>query len=353
MRVLVVGNGFAGSQLAYYLAEKIDDVTVLSHHDYQTTCSTAVSAGIMLPFTGRRKVLSFKAEQILPFALEHYRRLESDTGIRLLRDISVIQWIRDAGEYNDWVAKSAAESTGKFLGTINLGGKIIGLKPAFGHVQLTYSTAVISLQLLRAVKENSKRIRYLNHPFDFENFKVTTSVSFYRNDAFDKVIFCEGFRVSQNPFWHALPFMPVKGEIIEIYAPKLELDCIYNGSIYIIPLGSYRFMVGATYNWKDIDELPSEEGLTQLKRELDLVLDCEYTVSSHAAGIRPAIQDRRPVIGFHPLYPTIGIFNGLGTKGAMLAPFYAKQLSDHIIDGKSIDEDVDVGRFKDLLVHNQ
>jgi glycine/D-amino acid oxidase-like deaminating enzyme len=350
MRVLIVGNGFAGSQLAYFLSEGKVEVTLLSYSDFHSKCSTSISAGIMLPFTGRRKVLTFNADQILPFAINHYAQLEFSSGISILNDLEVVQLIRDAGEYNDWIAKSSDTNSSGFIGTIDMGKYIDGLNNFFGFVQLRFSKSVKSLELLEAVKQQSSHVHYEEGRFNFENLQTIDSGLIYNQEYYDRLIFCEGYRVIQNPFWKNLPFMPVKGEMIEIYAPKLSLDSILNGSIYMIPKGNSRFLVGATYNWKDIDENPSESGLIQLKTEIERVLSCDFSIVSHYAGVRPAIQDRRPVIGFHPTHSCIGVFNGLGTKGAMLAPYYAKQLSDHIVNGKAIDFDVSVDRFKEIWV---
>ena len=40
------------------------------------------------------------------------------------------------------------------------------------------------------------------------------------------------------------------------------------------------------------------------------------------------------------------IFNGLGSKGVLLAPFYANQLVNHIFEAAPIDDEVNVERMK-------
>jgi flavin-dependent dehydrogenase len=52
MKVLIVGQGYAGSMLAWFLLNNGVDVTVADRNDQDG--STRVSAGIMLPVTGRR-----------------------------------------------------------------------------------------------------------------------------------------------------------------------------------------------------------------------------------------------------------------------------------------------------------
>jgi hypothetical protein len=54
-------------------------------------------------------------------------------------------------------------------------------------------------------------------------------------------------------------------------------------------------------------------------------------------------------VGFHPLKPAIGILNGMGTKGASLAPFFAHHLVQHIVYGFPITAEADVHRFSRIL----
>jgi hypothetical protein len=51
------------------------------------------------------------------------------------------------------------------------------------------------------------------------------------------------------------------------------------------------------------------------------------------------------LLGFHPRFPRLAIFNGLGTKGASLAPFWAHHFSRVLSAGVPLDPEVDIGRF--------
>jgi glycine/D-amino acid oxidase-like deaminating enzyme len=78
------------------------------------------------------------------------------------------------------------------------------------------------------------------------------------------------------------------------------------------------------------------------------VLHVPFEVIHHGAGVRPSAKYRRPFIGFHPAHPNIGIFNGMGTKGISLAPYFAEHFADHIAEGKALMAEVDVKQwFKD------
>jgi uncharacterized protein YqgC (DUF456 family) len=50
----------------------------------------------------------------------------------------------------------------------------------------------------------------------------------------------------------------------------------------------------------------------------------------------------------HPTQSNVGIFNGLGTKGVMLAPFFANQFAEHLVNNQELNEEVDIIRYSDL-----
>ena len=189
---------------------------------------------------------------------------------------------------------------------------------------------------------------------EFSGEKVESGNSFktvtYKGIQAEKIIFCEGFRSQENPYFKGIPFKLTKGEILTIRIPDLsESDLLYREIVtklgFLLPLGNGLFRVGATYNWQDLTENTTAEGLAELKLKLERLLNRPYEIVEHKAGVRPTVSDRRPLLGFHPLYPNLGIFNGLGTKGILLAPYFAQLMAIHSITGLPIDSDVDVNRY--------
>jgi glycine/D-amino acid oxidase-like deaminating enzyme len=75
-------------------------------------------------------------------------------------------------------------------------------------------------------------------------------------------------------------------------------------------------------------------------------LKIPFEVVDHQAGIRPAIADRRPVIGRHPDFKPLYIFNGLGSKGAMLTPTLAQIFINQLDSESILDKETDPSRFK-------
>ena len=74
-----------------------------------------------------------------------------------------------------------------------------------------------------------------------------------------------------------------------------------------------------------------------------------FKIIDHLASVRPATLERKPFVGIHPLQDKIGILNGMGTKGCSLAPFFARQLVNHLLNNEPIMADANVQRFKKTL----
>ena len=113
-----------------------------------------------------------------------------------------------------------------------------------------------------------------------------------------------------------------------------------------MPTGKHHFKVGATYQWDIIDEETSEKGKSELLTKLDRLIDTEYSILNHWAGVRPTVKDRRPILGIHPQNDRLAIFNGLGTKGVMLAPHFSEQMLQLLENPEAkIDDEVKLDRF--------
>jgi glycine/D-amino acid oxidase-like deaminating enzyme len=146
-----------------------------------------------------------------------------------------------------------------------------------------------------------------------------------------------------------LPLDGTKGEIIMIKAPDLHLNAIVNASLYIVPLENDFYNVGATYNWEDKTNTPTEVGKKELVDKLKEIISCDFEIISHKAGVRPTVKDRRTLIGKHPDQNNMFILNGLGTRGVLLAPFLAKLLFEFIEYNSEIDQHYSVSRYDKLF----
>ena len=172
----------------------------------------------------------------------------------------------------------------------------------------------------------------------------------YYNGIEETIIYCEGFNAINNPYFNYLPFSPVKGELLDIKIHEINIQEIINQGAFVIPLGDDVYRLGATYSWHELDFIPTEQGRNELMGKYQKLMKPEMKIGSHRAGVRPATKDRRPFIGMHPEFENVGIFNGLGSKGVSLAPYFAKQFVDFLVNDKELHPEVNINRFASLYL---
>jgi glycine/D-amino acid oxidase-like deaminating enzyme len=141
----------------------------------------------------------------------------------------------------------------------------------------------------------------------------------------------------------------MKGEILDLIIPDFYQDRVFIRGGFLIPFGNSHYRAGATYDGKNINEEVTEEAETNVLQRLEKYLKADYSVNKQFAGVRPAVKDRRPLLGTHPLHPNVHLFNGFGSKGSSLAPLMANQFIDSIENGRSIPEECDLQRFRSML----
>ncbi len=185
-----------------------------------------------------------------------------------------------------------------------------------------------------------------NEKFEYEKLTLQPDSISYNDVSAQKIIFCEGPSADQNPYFQNLKFKHSKGEILELKIPELNLNEIISDEVFVMSAGNDRYKVGATYSWDELNwkttNFAREELLAKFKKITPLIPE----IISQKAGIRPTMHDRKPVVGFHPEYPQIGIFNGLGSKGVLLGPYFARQLAGYLAGTSDyIHPEADVKRY--------
>ena len=139
-----------------------------------------------------------------------------------------------------------------------------------------------------------------------------------------------------------MPFNLAKGEILTVRIPELNSEKILMSGGYLLPIGNDIYKLGSTYDWDDLSPEPTETGYKTLISKLKNITDLHFEVIDHEAGVRPAVKQRRPFLGRSKIHEKMYILNGLGTKGVILAPYFARQLTEYILEGKPIDKEADV-----------
>lgn len=117
--------------------------------------------------------------------------------------------------------------------------------------------------------------------------------------------------------------MVLKAKLFLVQLDMAQLDIIIKHKLFLSPFSENVLWAGATNKWEFSNILPDEDSESLLYSEVAKMIHKEYAILKHLVGIRPTVKDRRPLIGRHPVYSRLFIFNGLGTKGTSLAPYWA------------------------------
>lgn len=342
---IIVGGGLAGKTLAFYLLKQGKQVVVVDQNVPST--SSKIGAGIIHPVTGRRIVKTWMADTLIPFAKSFYEEIEKKYQRKIFHSFPILEIFGSAKSKNDWVTRSSEQGFENYFSEEIKPGKFSEFFNCdFGGILLKGTGYVDLPSYLECIhgKLNSHDT-LIEETFLFDDLKVCESFVLWKNIQASKIIFCDGHNCVSNPFFKHIPFLPAKGEILKIFCRDLPESFILNHSMFVLPVGNHLFKAGSTYKWNFENTDPSQEGKNKIIKFLDGFLKVEYEIVSHHAAVRPTIQDRRPVIGLHPKYKSIGVFNGLGTKGALLAPYFAKQFADFLLSSENIDAEVNVSRF--------
>ena len=344
---IVVGQGLAGTVVCFELLEH--DKKILLLDNGVPNSASRVAAGLFNPFTGPRMAFSWQASTLFPFLFQYYKALEEKMQEKFFFPQGIYRPFQSIEEQNDFIGKSATEEYRPFIGPVSNTGIHSGVvDDRFGGVTF-HQAGFLDVQkfLMASLNYFQSRLDYQQEHFDHDQLEIHANEIRYGNHRSAKIIFCTGFMAGFQPLFSWLPLVPLKGEILWI-KPEKEFQTIYSKGCFIIPRNNGECMAGATYDRKDQGLETTVAARSEITSKLDSLLNIRYEVTGQTAGIRPATVNRRPLLGVHPKYPMVAVFNGLGTKGVTLAPFFGNQLINYLEAGGKLDQAVDINRYNSL-----
>ena len=342
---ILVGHGLAGSILGQTLAQKGYKIVILDQP--KANSASQVAAGLMNPLAGKRFAKSWLADTLLPFAAAFYRQLEKESGQQLFYQKPILKLFSSLEEQNNWMGKSAGQPYGDFIKAVHTAlpdsAEIHQEQGGIEIAQGGYVDVPLLLATLRQRREARGEMR-LGY-FDPKQLRIQENIVSYQEISAQNIIFCEGYQGAENPYFRWLPFSLNKGEVLDVEVALQEQQYIYNKAVYVVGLSPDRWRVGATYNWRQVSEEITAEGRQELERKLQGLLKKPFRVVAQRAGIRPAVRDRRPLVGRHPAWPQVSIFNGLGSKGVMMAPYLAQHFAQYLAGGQELLPEINILRY--------
>lgn len=340
---LIIGCGLAGIAFAETCLRNNKSISVF---DNNSQTSSTIAAGLYNPVILKRFSGLHDAQQQIDLMNLFYKSIEVKLKVQFDFKMPILRKFFSIEEQNNWFAASDKPDLSSFLSLNLIKTKFSGIDSPFDFGEVLQTGYVDTALLLKSYHSYlSNRNLLFNEVFEYDKLAINVDLISYKNINAKHIIFAEGFGLHSNPFFNDLPLDGTKGELFIIKAPNLNLDVIVNTSVFILPLGNNLFKVGATYNWSDKSNFPTQEGKFELIERIKEILNCDFEILNHFAGVRPTVKDRKALIGTHKIHKNIHILNGMGTRGVMLAPTMAKTLYDNIEFQKPIDLSINIERF--------
>jgi len=327
---------------------------VMVDRDEPMTCSK-VAAGLVTPITGMRLSLNWRFAELRDEAVGLYRRLEEQLGesfyhpldqVRLFRDAAARELFRRRLEDPSVAAQVTQVDWGD--GAMKLLDEAVFAMPHGGFEQTgggyLDTAAYLTASQRCFAAEGCWRRGEVSHQ-DLE--MMPSGTVRWQGGEFAAVIFCLGWQAADDPWFDWVPFQSARGSIITAQADGLggEQRVVNSSGCWVLPRADGSLRIGPTYEPQFDPRRPNDADPERLQglgeKVTRLVLPAVTWQEVHTA-VRPIIKRAKLVVGRHPQHEQIGFFNGLGSKGALRAPWAARHLIEHWLDGTPLESELDL-----------
>lgn len=348
---LIIGQGLAGSILAHNLISAGQRVLLIDQHHYGS--ASQVAAGIINPITGHRLNLTSQFEDHYRIAKAYYAKLEYHIKATVLREIPQQRLIKNPSQYEFWQKRLNNPQYQAYLGHNNT---VSHFKQNEHGVATIFNTAVIDTKkLLQSSLQWFTSVHsYRAEKVDYALIKIDSNGVRYADVHAKSVIFCEGHQAINNPWLTQLPFKLAKGEILTLELPNTtaqttnSINSMLSWGNWLVPhhrstnteQSSLTAKLGSNYAWNNM-QLEADIGIKEkLLGSLQEHTAIQANVIKHEIGIRPCTTQRLPFVGPLSNLDKAYCFNGFGSKGCLIIPFYAQLLCDHLLSGHALPNEV-------------
>lgn len=340
---IIVGAGLAGLAMAQFCLNHQKTFVVIDN-GFKT--SSKVAGGMFNPVVLKRFTSIWEAQAQLELADSFYLEIEVMLNTLFYHKLPIYRKFATVEEQNNWFVACDNPITSPYLNENLLKDKFqhIHSEYYFGEV---YNTGFLNVNAFVQTYQTylEQKNLLLKETFIYNELTSGDEIVNYKHIQAKHIVFAEGFSMLNNKFFNYLPLDGTKGELLYVKIPDLKLQAIVKSNVFIIPVGNDIYKVGATYNWQDKTDDLTIEAKKELIEGLEKLIDCEYEIIEHVAGVRPTVKDRRPLVGAHYQHKNVYVLNGLGTRGVLLAPYLADNLIQNIENNVPLDPNINVARY--------
>jgi glycine/D-amino acid oxidase-like deaminating enzyme len=340
---IVVGLGIAGLCFTERLKQHQKTFVVINK---LPNASTAVSGGIINPTVLKRFTAAWQAASFIDAAIPFYKRIETSLNEQLIVPMPIHRIFKNVEEQNNWMVASEKQGLKDFLVEEIQTNNNESITAPMGMGEVKGGFSLRPAQLLQQYANSlDKGDSLLEEHFDYDALSIFEESIQYQDIEARHIVFAEGSAGVQNPFFPKELLRPNKGEYVLFTSKELQLFSVLKGPVMIIPLGDDVYKAGATFCRADETTTTTETAKAEIVTKLKTMLQCDFEVIDQVAGIRPTVKDRRPLLGTSADSNRIHFFNGLGTRGLMMAPGLSEVLYESIENNRTLPKEIDVKRF--------
>ena len=282
-------------------------------------------------------------DELLPVANRLYKKFEKEYGQQFVHPVKIARIIPNNDIFEQWQPNFLkAVKQGYIDPTIHT--------ISFNQNQWRYFLILKAFWLDTVPLLTKQREKFIaqgcltNKLLPYEKIQLTDEGVVIDNLLGEKIIFCEGPAGAKNPFFEYLPYRLNKGEVIDAQVKQYDFDHVLKKNIFILPKKNH-WRIGSTYNREFTHEEVTQKAVNYFQQKMKAITGRPIEVLKHQAAVRPSTIDRRPFIGKHPVYERFWVFNGFGSKGVSLIPYFVKHFCDHLFNEENLLEEVDNQRF--------
>lgn len=347
IKFLIVGQGLAGSLLGWRLLQQGHSVLIVDPCLEQTASRTA--AGLINPITGKRLVKTQHIDEYLPAAKRLYSELEAFFDEEFWHDMQQVRLFQSQDDVKQWQKRQADVDYEPYLGDqFSAHNKAYLKEGSIGGFNQKYCGYLDTALLLDSLRDYFQaKGCFSKQQLKIDELTIHNSGIQWKEYTIKQLIFCNGFQLQNNPWFSWLPLQPAQGEIFTLKTIKQLPEEIVQFGKWLLPQKNGQFRLGSTWQWKPIDEQPSDRSATELLEAFEQQFPqfSDAQIIEKRVGVRPGTRDKMPFIGNHPHAPNLSVFNGFGSKGTLMIPWYAERFCDSLTQGASLPSFVDIKRY--------
>jgi glycine oxidase len=342
--IVVLGAGVVGLSAARRLVAFGASVTVLDAVDPGGRGSRA-AAGVAIP-----SVRLFDDPDLLAFARAGRATLAADLdalpgGAALKRGQGILRVVPDAKARDALAARAAKDAEGP--GTWVDAARLVALEPAlegtplFGAFESPQGHMVDTDGYVDALRDAAVRAGVrLKLGTAARSITETSQGVEIHTDA--ETLRADHLLVGAGP-WSSgleglppLPLKPVRGQMLVVHQPGMQLTRVVSGPSYLAPWRAGEIVVGATEEDAGFAEHVTPAGLLHLSATVAKLApslrDARFVRAW--AGLRAVTPDGRPYIGRYPGTRRTYVATGLGGQGILTGAFTGACLAELVERGR-------------------